>query len=582
MSQKKGVRPRHNNTSARTSWVPHLRVWYCYRCHFGPLNTRLDEYCASCGEQRCSFCQEGWVPAQEESLHDISVPRSREPRLEALLMASHVPRNDNQRAATTIDNTGTAISNIAFTLPPLLAYPQYQIHVIGTGTGSGSNTQVEILPQKGSELALEQWNVSSEEVAPVPIPLHEPNHDSLSPIELAHLPGGSSHDPNTLYRLNNKFHPSLIPGDHHLIQPVSGTTHSGVGALQNVQHHPVDPKTGLKRKHIAVDNSATGTSTRNSGDQPAQSCDIPLLSGGIDIGLLASAGWSEFPLDASTQFPVDSQIPNHSLEATPLLWVPTDNTAILSQPPSLGAKSMNTTQSFPEGRATKAVPRPLECCKSNQSPRFACQFYKYDPHHYIGCVLTSFNSIGHLRQHLNQKHKLGANHCKLCWRTFNTADALANHAQCCKVPTGGMPVDNLPDFPRIRLPAEKKWYWGWKKLFGEATALPPCPFFHPPLEDIQVQFRVQNPDMSHRIIGGEDEALSYPRFIEEEDEKEEEESSVTTSSDWQLTDDENLLTFTERIAGILSDDFNNLFSSSYITAEDVSPSTEPWDIILEN
>ncbi|KAI1357082.1 hypothetical protein F5Y01DRAFT_11023 [Xylaria sp. FL0043] len=493
-------------------------------------------------------------------------------------MASHVPRNGSQRAATPMDNTGTAISDIAFTLSPLLPYPPYQMRVIGTGTDSGTNTQVEIPPEESSELALEQWNVSNEGTAPVPIPLHELFHDSLSPIGLTHLPSGSSHDPNTLYRLNNQVDPSFTPGDHYPIQPVSGTTRSGVGALQGVQRHPVDPKTGLKRKHVAIDNSATGTNTRHSGDQPTQSCDIPL--GGIDTWLLA-AHWPAFPLDASTQLPVGSQTPNHSLEAIPLPRVHTDDTAILSQPPSLGTKSMNTTQSFQDGRATKVVHRPPDCCKSNRSPRFACPFYKYDPHHYIGCLLTSFNSIGHLRQHLNQKHKLGVNHCKLCWRTFNTADALANHAQCCKVPTGGIPVDNLPVFPRMRLPAEKKWYWGWKKLFGEATALPPCPYFHHPLEDIQVQFRVQNPDMSHRIIGGEDEALSYPRFIEE-DEKEEEESSVTTSSDWQLTDDENVLTFTERIAGILSDDFNNLFSSSYITAEDVSPSTEPWDTILEN
>ncbi|KAI0433694.1 hypothetical protein F5Y09DRAFT_350979 [Xylaria sp. FL1042] len=555
-----------------------------YTCQFGPLNKKLDDYCASCGQKRCDLCPEEWVPVREESLHDISVLRSKEPRLEALLPASHVPHNGSQRAATPLDNMGTAISDIGFTLSPLLPYPQYQTHVIGTGTDTCTSTQVEIPAQESSELALKQWNVSTKEIGLIPIPLQEPFGGSLLTTNVSHLPSDSPQDPSSLYQLMNPFGSSLIPSDHYPIQRVSGTTLSGVGGfggLQNVQQHPADPKARLKRKHIAVDSSATGTTTRNSGDQPLQSCTIPLLPGGIDLGPLSLAGWSEFPLDVSAHYPIDSQVPSHSLEPTPLLWVPPDDIAIPPQPPPMGAKSMNTAKSFQGGKAPKAAPRHHDCCKSNRTPRFACPFYKYDPHLYIGCVLRSFKSISHLRQHLNQHHKLGTNHCKLCWRTFDTADALTSHAQCCKVPTGGMPVDNLPEFPRMRVSKEKKWYWGWKKLFGEAAALPACPFFHPPLEDIQVQFRAQNPDMSHRIIGGEDETLSYIHFIEEEEE-EEEESSVSTSSDWLLTDDENLLTFAERIADILPDDLNALLSSSYLTADDVSLSTESWDNALEN
>ncbi|KAI0904009.1 hypothetical protein F4823DRAFT_628968 [Ustulina deusta] len=548
--------------------VPYVKTWYCYECRFGPLSDKIDGNCTSCGRPRCTHSKEELVPDLS-----FSVPRSREPRLEALPTASHVTaQNCSRRAATPFDNTGSAISSIGLRPSPLLPYPPYPTRVIGTSTGISTDTQPETSAQQSSQLALEQWNVSGSGINLVPVPIHEPFHGLFSSAEVPNYNDTRSRlhcspqDPSPLCQLSTQFASSLAPSVDYSMQHASGTTRTVVGALQNIQHPPVESKTRLKRKHVAVYNTAADASAPNSETQSAQTCAVPMLPGRLAFGPVSS-GWSEFPVDATIQFPVGSQIPSHSIRPTPLSWVPSDDYTALSPSPPSGPKLLSIIDSSQEGRSTHRVSRHHECCESSGSQRFACPFYKYDPKLYIHCMLKSFNSIGHMRQHLKYNHKLGPNHCKLCWRTFDTADSLTNHAQCCKTATGGVPVHDLPAFPRMRLPAEKKWYWGWKKLFGEAAAPPPCPFSHP-LEDFQVRFRVQSPDL-------------YVDFAEEEgDDKEEEtnEHSLSMSPDWLSTDDEGWLTITERFAEIPSKDLN--LSSSCPTL-DTSPSTQSLDFSFE-
>ncbi|KAI1425409.1 hypothetical protein F5Y12DRAFT_747393 [Xylaria sp. FL1777] len=514
MSQKKRVSSRHHDTTPRKKALPHLPVWYCNECGFGPWNAALDEYCVNCGKQRCEFCPGEWVPVEEEALHDISVPRNTL-RLEALQTANRVPHNFSQRAATPFDDTGCAISNPGHTLSPLRSRPPYLTHV-GPGTHLNANAQGEAPAQPSSDLVSEPWNVSRSKIGLVPVPIYEPFYGTSSPAEVTnynntspYLLSGSPQDTASLCQLPTQFD----VGDS--LQHISETRRSVGGTSRNIQQPPLESKARLKRKHVAVDNNATDAGAFHSGEQFAQACGIPVSLGRISLDPVSS-GWPEFPTDASMHFPLDSQISSHSVGPAPPSWIPRDDYGESSQL----YQTLSIAKSSQDGRATKGVSRCSECCKSSGSRRFACPFYKYDPKLHISCVLKSFNSIGHLGQHLKKHHKLGPIHCKLCWQTFDTVDSLTNHAERCKMPTGGVPVDKLPKFPRMRLPAEQKWCWAWKKLFGDAARLLPCPFSHPQ-EDFQVQFHAQSPELPHRTIGDEDESLSHIDYREGEEKQEE-------------------------------------------------------------
>ncbi|KAI1307846.1 hypothetical protein F5Y03DRAFT_117900 [Xylaria venustula] len=558
MSKKKRVSPSQDNTTPGSKLLPHLQVWYCYKCGFGPLTTALDEYCANCGKQRCGLSLEEWVPAEEEQLHDISAPRgNKEPRPEALPTASHVPHTCDRRAATPSDNAENAISEIGFPISPLLPYPLYPPRTIGTGTDISTSTHTRVPAQEISEVALEQWNVSQSNIGLVPIPIQESFHSPWSPFDVPHLPSGSPRGSNSLYtQITAEFDLCL-----DYLHNAGDTNHSVVGTSLSIQQHPLDPRSRLKRKHVAVDNGST-----DAGDQPTQLCAGPILPDGMATGPVSFTGWLGFPIDASTQLPVDSQVPGNSIRPIPPPWTSTGDSIAPTQP------APSSTKTLQGGRATKTIPQPHECCKSDENRRLACPFYKYDPELYINCVLKSFKDISHLNQHLKSKHKLGANHCQLCWRTFDTADALTSHAKLCKLPTGGVPVDKLPKFPRMgktSMPKEKKWYWGWKNLFGEAVVPPPCPFSHP-REHIQIKLRVQRTEESHVMLGGNG-SLSFTDFAGDDDE-----SSLSTLPDWPLPDGEKHRATSIRI---LPEELD-LLSNSYLAAN-VPSSTQPWDFESE-
>ncbi|KAK5629838.1 hypothetical protein RRF57_005553 [Xylaria bambusicola] len=209
------------------------------------------------------------------------------------------------------------------------------------------------------------------------------------------------------------------------------------------------------------------------------------------------------------------------------------------------------------------------CCESDGNQRLACPFYKYYPQRHWKCLRSGFDSIGHLRQHLKDKHKLGSIHCSLCWLTFDTAMSLASHAQDCKLPTGGVPVNKLPAFPRTRLSKEKKWRWCCKKLFGEGAALQLCPFFHPE-QDFGAQVQARNPGLPHQLIRKEfrNERPNYIDFAEEE-----ECSNSSKSPDWYFAGDDNLL----NIAGHITNRLPNDLSWS----SDASPPDSLWNLGFE-
>ncbi|TGJ82550.1 hypothetical protein E0Z10_g6223 [Xylaria hypoxylon] len=450
------------------------------KCGIGPLNIELDDNCAYCAQRRSSFCVGEWVRG---SSLDILPPHDQEPHLEAL--PTHAPRNYTSGAATPFDNTGSVISNIGLTSSPLLLpYLLHQTQGIsgGTGTGISTNTESETSAQPSNEPASEQWNVDRGESDLVPVPIHEPVHCSSSSAEAtgyndtrSGLPNDSSH-----YQLTPQFDSG--PGVDYSIQYSSETTASAAGTLQNTQRQQEEPATRAKRKHVAVE------SAPNSADGSARTCAIPIWPSGMASDIMSS-GWSNSLIDVSIQF-------------SPQTWgSDEDYYTTLSRPqlhlvdcdPPLSAKSLNTPQSSQGNRTTTSISRNYECCKYSEKQRLACPFYKYEPQLHSGCMFKSFKTIGHMGQHLKQHHKLKRNHCKSCWRNFETTDMLINHTRYC-IQTGGVSVDDMPEFPRMRLPVDKKWYWGWKKLFGQAAALPPCPFSHP-IEDLQAHLLTQHTNL---------------------------------------------------------------------------------------
>ncbi|OTA98607.1 hypothetical protein M426DRAFT_17241 [Hypoxylon sp. CI-4A] len=128
-------------------------------------------------------------------------------------------------------------------------------------------------------------------------------------------------------------------------------------------------------------------------------------------------------------------------------------------------------------RAIQACEHCLLALKPDEDRRLACPFYKRNPGRYSHCFQKEFKNVSALRQHLDKDHKLGKHHCSNCWDTFPDQSSLKAHAGC--QPTGGVPVNQLPKVSKARGGPESKWYWIWRKLFGEVTPEPKCPYPHP-------------------------------------------------------------------------------------------------------
>ncbi|KAI1757067.1 hypothetical protein F4782DRAFT_525834 [Xylaria castorea] len=550
MTQIKRVNPCHNGTTSRVKRPTHRRVWYCYECGLGPFNAAIDAGCASCGNQRCSFSPEEWVPVVEKSVHDISPPQDQELSCRAALpmTASHVPHGNSgssvsRRAATPSDNARSEISNFGLASLSSVPYPLQQARILGTKNITSTSTQPETPSQQTKKFTSVQRHVGGCENELVQVHVQGAIHDPL-------LSTGAANDDDTRCRLSNGS-PQLVSDMDvdYPIHPTGETTGYTVGALQSIQSHQVE--------HAAV---AIDASAPNAEGQSIQGWPMPMFPVGINSDTILSV-WPTSSEDVSIQPLADLESQNHPIGSLP--WdFDYDYTVPLQpqlplidyhppEPPPSNIKSLDILRPPKNGRVTKEASRHYECCEPGGSQRLACLFYKYDPRLHMGCMSKSFINIGHLRQHLDKSHKLGPNHCMSCWKIFDTADKLANHTTTQCIPIGGLPVDALPGFPKIRLPPDKKWYWGWRKLFGEAVAPPQCPFFHP-WEDLKAQFRRERPSSSPPEE--ENGSSSYASHAVE--------ASLSMSIDWHCIDDENLLDITEGITELLPEDLRMSMSLS--------------------
>ncbi|KAI1130714.1 hypothetical protein F5Y10DRAFT_288823 [Nemania abortiva] len=411
------------------------------------------------------------------------------------MTTSHAPHNVTERAAPPPNNTGSAISNIGFTSSPVVPYPGGQAHVIDTDTRN--STQSETPAQHSNQITSERWDEGRYGNSLVPLPSYEPCNGSLSLTKdicfcspSPQLADHSPEHPNTL-----KTFPALVPSNldvDYSIHHTPGTTRCPSSVDPTVHNIPIDKCTP---------NPKTGA--------------IPILPNGTAADVV-SLGWPQFPIDGATRSHINSPAQNYSIGSSPWPWISNNDLTTLPLPQSpisscisprlsvSGTKSPSVPKSLKKVKSKKAVSRSYKCCKSNSTQQLACLFSKHDPEQHMDCVPKKFDCISRLGQHLKQRHRLD--------------------------------LDHSPKFSRMRVPADRKWYWAWKEIFGEAVNPPECPFYHP-LEDFKTQFRSQRPEMPQLEYVGidwarDEKSLNYTSYTE---------TSLAIGSDCELLGDKSLL-----------------------------------------
>ncbi|KAJ3566973.1 hypothetical protein NPX13_g6938 [Xylaria arbuscula] len=359
---------------------------------------------------------------------------------EALLHASYVVPNDyndwGNRAATPLDNDGSAISNAELAFSPLL---------IGTDANIGATALPETPTRQGSQLSDADIILAAH--------YHGPFLDLLSSTEVAQngtrpdllISSLRVSDPPT--QIKSPLDPSHVDFLQQAFEP----TCFAVRALQHSQHPSFEFEGLLESNKVSVDHGIDATGST------AQTYTPPILPEGTGSHTL------------SLEHPGVPNVTSISASLEPGIPRVCGNVYAAPEPSGPTPKSKKMIRSSRKQRViTKGLSQHISSgCKFGGTPqRLACHFYKYDPGTYFSCGLSSFDTIGHLTQHLKQKHSL----------------------------------NSLPNCPRIRAPVEKKWHWIWNKMFGEGPPSPPCPYSHP-VHDIQDhQYQAQSPELSSSLV----------------------------------------------------------------------------------
>ncbi|KAI1176638.1 hypothetical protein F4777DRAFT_244819 [Nemania sp. FL0916] len=540
------------------------QVWYCDECGHGPLNPRLDEICTVCSKRQSGCSHLEWVPIQEEE--PVPFIRSRpKGRGKTALAApplvtttAHVStytcaiQQLQGRAVAEPQHHSktpwTVISDAKHAKSPLAPCP------VEIGTSTGPSTQSETTTQQSNQPVSEHRNAGVCE-NDLSLPFAYPFHDPLSLI------GDLNYDDIGHFDSLNEvtaYCDSGLDLDCFLHSVPSG-------CAINLENTKQASPSGILAQIVAIDACAS-----NRGSHA-----IPVVPSGraADAGLT----WPGFSIDVSNQAAISSQVRDQLARPAHLPWVSDgDHNAQARhevplvdhnrpESPVLSGKPSSISQTPKKATATNSVSKQYECCKSSESQELACPFYKYDPQKYIGCFPRKFKNIGRLGQHLKLSHKLRPNRCPSCWRSFDTADSLTRHKPC--MPTGGVSVEGLDPFPKNReMHRDQKWYWAWRKLFGEAAA-PACPF-HQPIEDIaaRLQPRGLKSTRPKMIPNDTVEHDNSPGF---------QEMSLPTSFDWHMGDDTAFLGINDSMmAGLPPGEFQSDASGSSPSA-DISPSIPP-------
>ncbi|KAL7622760.1 hypothetical protein AAE478_006438 [Parahypoxylon ruwenzoriense] len=110
-------------------------------------------------------------------------------------------------------------------------------------------------------------------------------------------------------------------------------------------------------------------------------------------------------------------------------------------------------------KITSACDSCLAVIHTNEKMPFACPFYKRDPRQHSRCMHKGLTDIGKVKEHLVKYHPL---------------------------------VNQLSRTTKVSASHNKKWYWMWRRLFGEIIPAPSCPYMHPE-EDFRAWIYTQLP-----------------------------------------------------------------------------------------
>ncbi|KAI1412228.1 hypothetical protein F5Y13DRAFT_180297 [Hypoxylon sp. FL1857] len=180
-----------------------------------------------------------------------------------------------------------------------------------------------------------------------------------------------------------------------------------------------------------------------------------------------------------------------------------------------------------EANAAPSTTTANPLAKNREKQKFACHFWKKNQNLYADCGRARYGKICHLTEHLRREHGPKENSCRICWRPFNSPEALlihhhdANELAC--IPTGGIPVHELR-VSRAHMGDCKKWFWVWDQLFP-GYPRPKSPYWESLNSDDQLFSNLMeyvSADLATRISAGDlatvmdsltryrDRQISYP------------------------------------------------------------------------
>ncbi|KAI0387023.1 hypothetical protein F5Y04DRAFT_288801 [Hypomontagnella monticulosa] len=477
-------------------------VWYCCACGYGGMSIKLHQGCiaSECGHKKCSYCKEEYVWERRPTLYPRRIAN------EALRVPSNrrgleAPREVSiSRAASLIGSGTTEDSN------PSLSHLPTKDHTLTTVPEPEPTSQINsdhtdidliglICPEISGSIEAYGDNEGT--------PRSSCEQDTIDPFDLTSDTDNGTHltkyilgpecheDPLVLqfnpisdpYSLHNSERDSDVlqsdgnPTEEHLI-PDAGYDLGIEEALNLDEFDFFENSTPSEFYNYTYSlephTSASGLPTNiNTTHDP-----------GIYESLQHSTSWPNPSSDATYELLPQSfpyNVPFYSsttqLLTTQLLGTPyrppdpmdlsTDGNEEVPQsalvPRHLNSENCwrtgnkrTTSQEDGELKHGDRIIRACEPCrlkiKRDENVSLACPFYKHNPGYHRNCMPKKFNSISALGQHLDKEH-------------------------AARQPTDG--IEKLATISKSRGGPNTKWFWIWRKLFGEQAAQPKCPYPHP-------------------------------------------------------------------------------------------------------
>ncbi|KAK6957819.1 hypothetical protein Daesc_000608 [Daldinia eschscholtzii] len=491
---------RHE-TKAMTSiekLSPKEIVWYCCNCSYGGMSLVINPECVGCGQKRCSNCEGEKVPLYQKS-KKIKGGMGHE-ALHGDRHGSKIPEGKTQRRAAPPPGADTIEA------PSIQSYPTE-----GTlKTGSELAAHIHSNQDKVDPIGGLRQVYEGERTPRSNKGLEEDTFDSvifdgdtnsyidvIDPILFPDYEGHASAFSWPYYGLENDTIGSYGPNEEGSRLESHGPKTfdpDGIDLLDGLNLDPAYNPAYCVEPQISTPIFTPDINTINPAHFHNNAFPFPEPWTGHTIQS-SELHTSSFPYDQSSNLPLQgffSSTARQFSDMEPLI----DQMEKLPHPQSPLRRNSDGSQSnsnkrklYHEDREDRPAHKALRACSlcssatsTDENRPLACLFYKRDPARYASCIKKKFKNISALRQHLDNDHRLGVYHCKNCWESFADQASLDAHTPC--EPTNGSSVDQLPPIPKARGPNpnakfNNKWYWTWKKLFGEKTALPVCPYSHP-------------------------------------------------------------------------------------------------------